>query len=75
MPWVPILPNPRIGSSLLLFGYPGATPDTTPISLSFWANLCEEIGQYESLTLWFSPLVFVEKIIAAFGFPKEDKRR
>jgi hypothetical protein len=29
-------------------------PDTTPISLSFWANLCEEIGQYESLTLWFS---------------------
>jgi hypothetical protein len=54
MPWVPILPNPRIGSSLLLFGYPGSTPDTTPISLSFWANLCEEIGQYESLTLWFS---------------------
>jgi hypothetical protein len=31
-----------------LFGYPGATPDTTPISLSFWANLCEEIGQYDT---------------------------
>ncbi len=26
-------------------------PDTTPISLSFWANLCEEIGQYESLII------------------------
>jgi hypothetical protein len=41
MPWVPILPNPTIGISLFLFGYPGTIRSGVVL-----AGLCEKISQY-----------------------------